>query len=107
MLQLIVEDIPEPDDGVLCNGLYLEAARWDNDLGELVQSKIGEIYTGKMTSAFWLVPLTLTLTLPLLHLPLSLSPHHRLRLLLPASPLRISVRALPPGVGPPLRPYEV
>ena len=31
---------------MFCNGLFLEAARWDNDKGELAQSKLGEIYTG-------------------------------------------------------------
>jgi dynein heavy chain len=41
----VLEDMPEPDDGVVCNGIFLEAARWDPEACELVDSKLGEIYT--------------------------------------------------------------
>lgn len=42
---LNADTIEEPDDGVICNGLYLEAARWDPEKCVLVDSKVGELYT--------------------------------------------------------------
>jgi dynein heavy chain len=42
---LKIEEIDEPEDGVICSGLNLEAARWDPDNAQLVDSRIGEIYT--------------------------------------------------------------
>jgi len=41
---LTPDDVQEPDDGVICNGLYLEAARWDEEECMLVDSHVGELY---------------------------------------------------------------
>merc|ERR1711968_4051 len=41
---LTPDEVQEPDDGVICNGLYLEAARWDGDECMLVDSRVGELY---------------------------------------------------------------
>jgi len=38
-------DLPTPDDGVLVHGLFIEAARWDND-----EMQLGDALAGQMTS---------------------------------------------------------
>ena len=38
-------ELPTPDDGVLVHGLFIEAARWDND-----EMQLGDALAGQMTS---------------------------------------------------------
>lgn len=44
----------KPKTGCYIHGLFIEGARWDNDTGQLTESRPKELYTEM--SAIWLIP---------------------------------------------------
>ncbi len=55
-LQVVVKsDVTEkPNVGCYIQGLFLEGARWDNEAGQLTESRPKELYTEM--AVIWLIP---------------------------------------------------
>lgn len=55
MIGKSVSEIREkPDAGCYIHGLFLEGARWDNEAGQLTESRPKELYTEM--AVIWLIP---------------------------------------------------
>ncbi|KAM9332808.1 dynein axonemal heavy chain 1-like [Pholidichthys leucotaenia] len=56
--EVLVKSVSEitdmPDTGCYINGLFLEGARWDNEAGQLTESRPKELYTPM--AVIWLIP---------------------------------------------------
>lgn len=48
------EIIDKPNTGCYIQGLFLEGARWDNEAGQLIESRSKELYTEM--AIIWLIP---------------------------------------------------